>query len=164
MRTYARLGNDKMEIRLGGIYALEKIAFENDYYYWSIMEIFTAYVRKNSYVEVAENKNVSLDIQAVLTVIERRKSSYYSGEFKRLNLRWTYLREADLRKATLEKACLSYAHLNGADLRKANLRGAKNLTIDQLSKAKTLYEAVLDEELEKPLRDKYPALFDEPKR
>jgi hypothetical protein len=73
MRTYARLGNDKMEIRLGGTYAHEKIAFENDYYYWSIMEIFTAYVRKNSNVEVAENKNMSLDIQAVLTVIEDAK-------------------------------------------------------------------------------------------
>ena len=54
-------------------------------------------------------------------------------------------------------------HLEGANLDEANLEGAKNLTIYQLSKAKTLYNAKLDEELEKPLREKYPALFEKPK-
>ena len=44
-----------------------------------------------------------------------------------------------------------------------NLKGSKNLTVDQLSKAKTLYNAKLDEKLEKPLREKYPTLFEEPK-
>ncbi|WP_187151910.1 hypothetical protein [Methanosarcina siciliae] len=41
--------------------------------------------------------------------------------------------------------------------------GAKNLTIDQLSKVKTLYNAKLDQEIEKPLREKHPALFEKPK-
>jgi hypothetical protein len=35
-----------MEIRLGGIYALEGVSQESDEYYWPIMEIFIAYVRK----------------------------------------------------------------------------------------------------------------------
>jgi hypothetical protein len=37
-------------------------------------------------------------------------------------------------------------------------------SIDQLSKVKTLYNATLDPELEKPLKEKYPALFEEPKK
>ncbi|WP_269849199.1 hypothetical protein [Methanosarcina horonobensis] len=45
---------------------------------------------------------------------------------------------------------------------KANLEGAKNLTVDQISEAKTLYEAKLDPELEKPLKEKYPDLFNKP--
>jgi hypothetical protein len=41
-------GNSNLEIRLGGIYALERIANESEKDYWPIMEILTAYVRKNS--------------------------------------------------------------------------------------------------------------------
>jgi hypothetical protein len=36
------------EIRLGGIYALERIARESPEDYWPIMEILTAYVRHNA--------------------------------------------------------------------------------------------------------------------
>lgn len=46
-----------MEIRLGGIYALERIANQFDkYYYWQIMEILTAYIRTNypSDIEITE--------------------------------------------------------------------------------------------------------------
>ena len=43
-----QLGNPAIEIRLGGIYALKRIANESDKDYWSIMEILTAYVRINS--------------------------------------------------------------------------------------------------------------------
>lgn len=47
-RAVDQLGNPSMEIRLGGIYALEQIAYESYKYYWPIMEILTAYIRKNS--------------------------------------------------------------------------------------------------------------------
>jgi hypothetical protein len=91
-RAVNQLGNRKMEIRLGGIYALGRISNESDKDYWPIMEILTAYIRMNSNVEVVKNKKVmhlamqiqsnestirevpeerkiSLDIQAVLTVL-----------------------------------------------------------------------------------------------
>ncbi len=41
---------------------------------------------------------------------------------------------------------------------------AQNLSIDQLSKVKTLYGAKLDEELLISLKDKYPDLFEKNKR
>jgi hypothetical protein len=47
-------------------------------------------------------------------------------------------------------------------LKELTFQGAKNLSIDRLSKVKTLYKTKLDQELEKPLREKYPALFEEP--
>jgi hypothetical protein len=56
------------------------------------------------------------------------------------------------------KANLEWANLKGTDI-----QGTKNLTIDQLSKVKTLYKAKLDKELEVQLKEKYPALFEEPK-
>ncbi len=103
--------------------------------------------------EVPEVRKVSLDIQAILTVIGRRKNSFNNGEANFLDLKTTYLEEIDLWEAHLEGANLNMtpleesdlykAHLEGtnfgfADLAGTNLEGAKNLTIDQLSKVETL--------------------------
>jgi uncharacterized protein YjbI with pentapeptide repeats len=88
------------------------------------------------------------------------------------NLDRANLGDADLAGTNLERAYLGDAHFEGANLEGANfgganleyanLKGAKNLTIDQLSKVKTLYKAILDPKLEKTLREKYPALFEKP--
>ncbi len=62
---------------------------------------------------------------------------------------------------------LQGANLQGADLVEANLPGAnlegtQNLSLFQLSKVKTLYNAKLDEELLMLLKEEYPAFFEEP--
>src|SRR5215210_294551 len=41
-------GDKLFEVRLGGIYALERIARESEEDYWPILEILTAYVRQNA--------------------------------------------------------------------------------------------------------------------
>lgn len=88
-------GNPAIEIRLGGIYALERISKESSKDYWSIMEILTAYVRKNSPNTDIKNKDahgnldpkkISFDIQAILTVIRRRNNSFNNGESNSLDL------------------------------------------------------------------------------
>lgn len=47
-KAIEQLGNDKLEVRLGGIYTLERIARESERDYWPIMETLTAYVRKRA--------------------------------------------------------------------------------------------------------------------
>jgi hypothetical protein len=79
------------------------------------------------------------------------------------NLQEAELSEADLRKARLRGANLQGAFLDAADLSGADLKYAKDLTIAQLSEVKTLFEAKLDPDLEKEMRDKYPHLFEKPK-
>ena len=74
---------------------------------------------------------------------------------------------ANLQGADLGWTNLQGADLYGADLQEAILRGSnlyvtKNLSLDQLSKVKTLHNAKLDEELLIPLKEKYPALFKKP--
>jgi uncharacterized protein YjbI with pentapeptide repeats len=141
------LGNPAMEIRLGGIYALERISRESDKDYWPIMEILTAYVRKNSSFKTVVNKTftdisidiqanettkreipdtyeVSSDIQAVLIVIKRRKWFFNNGESTGLDLQRTNLRMTDLEGAQLEGANLGGANLKEAYLRGVNLGGA----------------------------------------
>jgi uncharacterized protein YjbI with pentapeptide repeats len=71
------------------------------------------------------------------------------------NLQGANLQEANLRGANLEEA-----NLQEADLTEANLQGARNLSLYQLSKVKTLHDTKLDEELLIQLKKKYPTLFE----
>ena len=148
-KAMEQLGSDKLEVRLVGIYSLERIAraFEKDH--WLIMEVLTAYVRKHApwREDKGAPKDLSsdkdqpplgkssppkphADIQAILTVIGRRSSTYAQKEMQTLDLRGTDLRGADLRIALLQWADLRGASLEGADLveaslERADLRGAR---------------------------------------
>lgn len=113
------LGSEKLQIRLGGIYALERIATEAERYHWPIMELLTTYVRENTPWKGAAVVEPEADIQAILTVIGRRKHRYGNGEVERLNFQ-----KVDIRGAILEKAHLEGADLRGAHLEHADLRGA----------------------------------------
>lgn len=70
------------------------------------------------------------------------------------NLQWAHLYWSNLKGADLEGTNLKGANLKGTDL-----EGVENLTINQLSKVKTLYNATLGEEILIPLKEKYPVLF-----
>ena len=54
------------------------------------------------------------------------------------------------------------ANLSDADLYKADLTQVKNLSINNLSKVKTLYKAKLDPELMEQVKDEYPHLLEGP--
>ena len=135
-------GNPSVEIRLGGIYALERIANESKKDYWPIMEILTAYIRKNSSIKdqkVQERERVQFDIQAILSVIKKRNKPDNFIEPCGLDLQDTYLCKTNLSNTYLEGADLTgadltEAHLEGACLRKAHLEGA-DLTGADLTEA-----------------------------
>jgi hypothetical protein len=131
-------GPEKLAVRLGGIYALERIARDSEKDRWPIMEVLTAYVRENApwrptppqdtpppqdhpspRRRTAPQNQPATDIQAVLTVLGRRTPTYAP-----LDLRGTDLRGADLEGALLEDANLQDAHLEGAWLPMAYLGGA----------------------------------------
>jgi len=165
-RAVDQLGNDKLEVRVGGIYALERIANKSEKDYWPIMEILTAYVRENSAcdehgnLKVKHDKSqnetssntinkvssldttngISLDIQAILTVIKRRNYSFNTGEPYGLDLRNAYLYKADLSGAHLEGANLINTNLSHADLRKAHLERINVQSILPLKATKTNLE------------------------
>lgn len=136
-RAVEQLGNEKIEIRLGGIYALERIANESEKDYWQIMELLTAYIRENSptkkdididsmdYLnQPPEDTKVKEDIQAILTVIGKRRYSYKVNEDKRLSLEGTNLRKADLNEGNFNGVILDKANLEEASLRNAKLKEA----------------------------------------
>jgi hypothetical protein len=47
-KAIEQLGNDKLEVRLGGIYALERISQESPQDHWTVMENLTAFVRERT--------------------------------------------------------------------------------------------------------------------
>jgi len=56
-RAVNQLGSNKLNIRLGGIYALEKIATDYPQNHTEIMEILAAYVRDRSQAKIEEYQN-----------------------------------------------------------------------------------------------------------
>lgn len=156
-RAIEQLGSDKMEIRLGGIYALERIANDSDKDYSIIIETLTAYVRerakwresaelgkdqlldekyftKNEEREANIRSFPAVDIQAVLNVLARRKYRFKEGEDNPLDLSATNLRGAMLNWAHLEGAIFVGSQLQKAHLWEAHLEKA-SLTFANLSEA-----------------------------
>jgi hypothetical protein len=74
-RAIEQLGSNQLEVRLGAIYALERIARDSEQDHWSIMEILTAYVREHIRISTeqpskeATPRKPAADIQAILTVL-----------------------------------------------------------------------------------------------
>jgi uncharacterized protein YjbI with pentapeptide repeats len=152
-----------LEVRLGGIYALEQIANDApEKYHWTVMEVLTAYVRENSrapeqaaivratHEQSEARPRPRADIQAVLDVIGRRDIAH-DPPGKHLNLSATHLEGAELSFAHLDRADLSSAHveradLSGADLSNAHLSRAHLLETDLEGadlKGASLYRAEL---------------------
>jgi uncharacterized protein YjbI with pentapeptide repeats len=151
---------NKLDIRLGGAYALEQIARDSPELHWPIVEILTAFVREHTNpsaraLPTSEERDqtgasnprpptaaerqplgVTADIQAALTVLGRRHASNDLGriDLSEAKLTGAVLRGANLQEADLGQADLQGAYLSRADLQKADLVGA-NLQAAYLGRA-----------------------------
>lgn len=160
-RAMGLLGDPKMEVCLGGIYSLERLARESDKDHSPIMEVLAAYVRERSGWEEGEPvpPRAAPDIQAIATVLGRRHTAYdaphqrldlHGVNLARVYLPWAELKgaflyetnlegamlqNANLRDSWLWKAHLKDASLDGAHLEGADLTGVAGLTRDQLLSA-----------------------------
>ena len=125
-RGAAMLGSDAVSVRLGGIYALQRLASEHPHkYHVQIIKLFCAYVRNptrqvTSQIEQhgdEEERNPQLreDVQAVIAAIGGRGELGIAIERREKLV-------LDLHGADLSFARLSGANLAGADLSHANLR------------------------------------------
>lgn len=148
--------SEKLEVRLGGIYSLERIARDSKTDHSVVMEVLTAFVRARGKPEDEKRKPLPQDIQSALTVIGRRTpieneqtislgytdigganlshSNLSHSNLEMGNLEGANLSHADLSGASLFLTRLEWAKLNEADLSKADLRGA-NLSHADLSGA-----------------------------
>jgi uncharacterized protein YjbI with pentapeptide repeats len=139
-RAVQQLGEDgKLDVRLGGIYALERIAADSPSEHGAIVEILTAYVRGHATpaAPVAEPAGAALrvraaDVQAAMAVLGRR--TVLPGDPQVLQLDGLDLRAATLPGADFSLADLSGSDLAGSGLYEADMHGA-NLAGARLAEA-----------------------------
>ena len=144
-RSIEQLSSEKLSVRLGGIYTLEQIARDSPIDHWPIMEVLSAYIREQApaiqksevtapsrSLAVICESCVTTDIQAVLTVLGRRKIE--ERELGSLDLANTNLNQAKLSRARFSAANLNRARLVGSEIVDTNLIGA-NLSQANLARA-----------------------------
>ena len=153
------LGSDVLSVRVAGIYALQRLAEEYpEQYHIQIMRFFCAFVRnppRDDEHQVLypiggpKAPGIREDIQATLDAIgnrsaagiaSERKSTSFSIDLERSDLRGAVLEGYDLTGVNLRRANLSGAYMEdiqlaGASLMDANLSGA-SLALANLSKAR----------------------------
>ncbi|WP_186382303.1 pentapeptide repeat-containing protein [Amycolatopsis rhizosphaerae] len=112
---------DNLDVRLGGIYALERIARDSPDDQPAMVNVLTAFVRETTKRDPqgrCPNQPPTVDVQAALTVVTHRNPR---DNDPRIDLSNVCLAQVDLKRAYLRYAYLAGANLRGADLRGANL-------------------------------------------
>ena len=134
------LSNDVLSVRLGGIYALQRLAEEHPIqYHIPIMELFCAFVRnptkeddsegiKDAEVEQAQTTpSLREDVRTIMEVIGDRRETSIALEREasfRLDLRQANLQQMILWDCDLSGAIFTGANLSGARLFRAKLSGS----------------------------------------
>ena len=124
-----------LEVRIGAIYALERIAQDSLRDHIQIMEVLSAYIRENAPISSAlshealdnlEHVAPRVDIQAVLSVIGRRKQQQIKLEENAnytIDLNDTCLQGADLSKLNFSRVFLSFSDLGRSILAETQFHG-----------------------------------------
>ncbi|WP_053689351.1 pentapeptide repeat-containing protein [Streptomyces sp. WM6372] len=153
------LGSQSIDVRLGGIYALQRIMQDSTRDHPTVVSVLSAYVRQHAPLPAGgtqksqatlEENSPDADVQAVMNVLAHRRPAFDKGtkvDLSRtdlsglksmgtgtINFREADLTGADLRGADLSDADLSLASLFGANLTQAILLGT-NLSGAHLNNA-----------------------------
>ena len=128
-KAIEQLGSDKLDVRIGGIYALERVARDSAKDQPTVMEVLTAFIREHSRepwpesdADSPEQERLTRpDVQAAVTVVGRRDAK---RDILSIDLTGAHLAGAHLAGADLTGAHLTGAHFDGADLAGADLTGA----------------------------------------
>jgi uncharacterized protein YjbI with pentapeptide repeats len=149
-RSVRHLSTGDPILRLGGIYALERIARDSPRDYEPVMEVLTAFARQQSPLRItaagtpaASARAIPAEVTAVFKVIGRRTPEQIIAEMEEggclqltginavgadladYDLRNTCWDRSDLRGATLARADLSGAEFAGSTLAQANMDGVQ---------------------------------------
>jgi uncharacterized protein YjbI with pentapeptide repeats len=128
-KSIEQLGSEKLDVRLGGIYALESIARDSSVNHASVLEVLSAYVREHSPASSCptkkglfqELKPLATDVQAVITVLGRRR---HDQDVDALDLHGTCLQGVRIKGANFDGANIGYSDLRAAKIEDASFRGA----------------------------------------
>lgn len=135
----AHLGDPSLDVRLGGLYALERVARTSPGDRRPVEEVLCLFVRNHA-------EEAGTDVEVAMRVLARRRPAGGPLALDRVRLPGVRLRHArlacaDLHFAHLDRAQLFAADLTGADLTGCSLRDA--VLIDAVLHQADLRDAVL---------------------
>ena len=130
-KAVEQLGSAELDVRIGGIYTLERVARDTPAGHPAVMEMLAAFIREPSRPQwppadpggQLRERSLRPDVQAAMTAVGRRLAERDTGpvDLARADLTGADLAGADLAGADLGGARLTGADLTGADLTGANL-------------------------------------------
>jgi len=134
-KAIEQLGSDKLDVRIGSIYALDRIARDSAGDHPAVMEVLTAFIREHSRepwplttdADQREpgadrpEKTLRPDVQAAISVVGRRN---HTDDVQRLDLTGADLAGGNLANGQLQGAILTRATLAHAVLLSSDLTGA----------------------------------------
>jgi hypothetical protein len=152
------LGDDNVDVRLGGVYSLGMLAEESVVHRQAVADVLSSFVRNHSPWPpdpksprpeadatgsgLAELRIYASDVQAAMMVLGKHTAPWYGVDglrfrycdLRRVNLSEGHFERAKFTEARLVRAWMVDAQLAGASLRDADLTGA-NLSGSNLSGA-----------------------------
>ena len=160
------LGSCVLAVRLGGVYALSRLAEEYPVdYHLQVMQLLCAFVRNPTNFTATESISRELlyedvprlrdDIQAAITAIGTRSEigrrlewdSAFTLDLNGAQLVRADMRRANFSRADLRKANLTYGNLGGSDLCRVDLNDA-DIRYVELSGAKLDYSDMVNARLD----------------
>jgi len=142
-KAIEQLGSEKLDVRLGGIYALEYVARDSRIDHPIVMEVLAAFIREHSHEpwplkggdSEVPKRATRPDVQAAVTVIGRRNSRYdprgmalfcdlNGADLTEANLALGNFAHATMYNVSFTRARFTEANLAGAALNHATFRGA----------------------------------------
>ncbi len=129
-----QLGSEKLDVRLGGVYALERIAFDSPADQAAVVAVLGAFIREQTIPGRSgasgrpqpDPREPDADIQASLTVLGAvpHRRGVRRGDLRGAVIGGADLTDADLTAARLDAAKIAHGTLVRAVLREAELGGA----------------------------------------
>lgn len=118
------LKDKDVTVRIGAMFALERLSKDSPNDHWTIIELLSRFVAEKTKKNGNSFSNkISADVQAALTIIGRRETQQDPDGYS-LSLPGTTLIRAKLLNSNLDLADLSRSDIKGANLSGASLRNA----------------------------------------
>ncbi|MEU7855267.1 pentapeptide repeat-containing protein [Nonomuraea sp. NPDC049141] len=134
-KAVEQIGSGTLDVRLGGMYALERLAQDSPRDHQTVYDVLAAFIREHDPKPTIKAAKLSAqpatDVQAALTIIGRRNTRLdaHMPDLSNIrapgaNLTRATLTDTNLSDATLTDTNLTGANLTGADLFRADVRDA----------------------------------------
>jgi uncharacterized protein YjbI with pentapeptide repeats len=142
-KAIEQLGNDSVDVRIGGVYALERIARDSRIDYGTITEVLCAFVREHTSQPSNRGRSPlaapsSADVQAAATVLARRHAEgenidlshsglnnlRMSGQWHRAQFNYCHIADTVFTRSVMDGVSFSFCEIKVCGFNHISAKGA----------------------------------------